>query len=166
MRKERWNKANEEGQTEWRWGCEYGHRKWKPSKLLHIWQWIQCLSGVCRCWCSSKGQGSGKPRRNNWTPEHLCKGTTNLLYDHPILFVHESITPLYNWIWQYCCCSLVMQKRRERINERLKILQNLVPNGTKVDISTMLEEAVHYVKFLQLQIRVRICRVWFSWHHP
>ena len=46
-----------------------------------------------------------------------------------------------------------MQKRRERINERLKILQNLVPNGTKVDISTMLEEAVHYVKFLQLQIR-------------
>jgi hypothetical protein len=49
-----------------------------------------------------------------------------------------------------------MQKRRERINERLKILQNLVPNGTKVDISTMLEEAVHYVKFLQLQIRVRI----------
>lgn len=25
-----------------------------------------------------------------------------------------------------------MQKRRERINERLRILQNLVPNGTKV----------------------------------
>ena len=82
-----------------------------------------------------------------------------------------------------------MQKRRERINERLKILQNLVPNGTKasysnsnplttgqkkndrmkiesklmnslayfffqVDISTMLEEAVEYVKFLQLQIKV------------
>ncbi|URD87376.1 hypothetical protein MUK42_28138 [Musa troglodytarum] len=46
------------------------------------------------------------------------------------------------------------QKRRERINERLKILQNLVPNGTKVDISTMLEEAVQYVKFLQLQIKL------------
>ncbi|XP_042472443.1 transcription factor BHLH133-like [Zingiber officinale] len=44
-------------------------------------------------------------------------------------------------------------KRRERINARLKILQNLVPNGTKVDISTMLEEAVQYVKFLQLQIK-------------
>lgn len=26
----------------------------------------------------------------------------------------------------------VLQKRRERINERLRILQNLVPNGTKV----------------------------------
>ncbi|PIN19760.1 hypothetical protein CDL12_07550 [Handroanthus impetiginosus] len=39
--------------------------------------------------------------------------------------------------------SLCAKKRRERINERLRILQNLVPNGTKVDISTMLEEAVH-----------------------
>ncbi|BBH09689.1 ROOT HAIR DEFECTIVE 6-LIKE 2 [Prunus dulcis] len=43
---------------------------------------------------------------------------------------------------------------REKINERLRILQNLVPNGTKVDISTMLEEAVQYVKFLQLQIKL------------
>ncbi|RVW72423.1 hypothetical protein VitviT2T_003645 [Vitis vinifera] len=50
--------------------------------------------------------------------------------------------------------SLYARKRRERINERLKILQNLVPNGTKVDISTMLEEAVEYVKFLQLQIKL------------
>ncbi|KAL6216683.1 hypothetical protein ACLB2K_009903 [Fragaria x ananassa] len=50
--------------------------------------------------------------------------------------------------------SLYARKRRERINERLRVLQNLVPNGTKVDISTMLEEAVHYVKFLQLQIKL------------
>ncbi|CAN0873285.1 Transcription factor RSL2 [Linum grandiflorum] len=50
--------------------------------------------------------------------------------------------------------SLYARKRRERINERLRILQNLVPNGTKVDISTMLEEAVHYVKFLQIQIKL------------
>ncbi|CAH8381712.1 unnamed protein product [Eruca vesicaria subsp. sativa] len=50
--------------------------------------------------------------------------------------------------------SLYARKRREKINERLKTLQNLVPNGTKVDISTMLEEAVHYVKFLQLQIKL------------
>ncbi|KAL8250723.1 hypothetical protein R6Q59_034416 [Mikania micrantha] len=50
--------------------------------------------------------------------------------------------------------SIYARKRRERINERLRILQNLVPNGTKVDISTMLEEAVHYVKFLQLQINL------------
>ncbi|CAL1410606.1 unnamed protein product [Linum trigynum] len=50
--------------------------------------------------------------------------------------------------------SLYARKRRERINERLRMLQTLVPNGTKVDISTMLEEAVHYVKYLQLQIKL------------
>ncbi|EOA15230.1 hypothetical protein CARUB_v10028625mg [Capsella rubella] len=50
--------------------------------------------------------------------------------------------------------SLYARKRRERINDRLKTLQSLVPNGTKVDISTMLEDAVHYVKFLQLQIKL------------
>ncbi|KAL3621079.1 hypothetical protein CASFOL_035991 [Castilleja foliolosa] len=50
--------------------------------------------------------------------------------------------------------SLYARKRREKINERLKVLQNLVPNGTKVDISTMLEEAVQYVKFLQVQIKL------------
>ncbi|KAL3515364.1 hypothetical protein ACH5RR_022266 [Cinchona calisaya] len=50
--------------------------------------------------------------------------------------------------------SLYARKRREKINERLRTLQNLVPNGTKVDISTMLEEAVQYVKFLQLQIKL------------
>ncbi|CAI9777176.1 unnamed protein product [Fraxinus pennsylvanica] len=50
--------------------------------------------------------------------------------------------------------SLYARRRRERINERLRILQNLIPNGTKVDISTMLEEAVNYVKFLQLQIKL------------
>jgi hypothetical protein len=27
------------------------------------------------------------------------------------------------------------QKRRERINEKLKVLQKLVPNGTKVRVS-------------------------------
>ncbi|KAM0860068.1 hypothetical protein ACQ4PT_046786 [Festuca glaucescens] len=50
--------------------------------------------------------------------------------------------------------SLYARKRREKINERLKVLQNLVPNGTKVDISTMLEEAAHYIKFMQLQIKL------------
>ncbi|XP_071688954.1 transcription factor bHLH84-like [Rutidosis leptorrhynchoides] len=50
--------------------------------------------------------------------------------------------------------SVYARKRRERINERLRVLQKLIPNGTKVDISTMLEEAVQYVKFLQLQIKL------------
>jgi hypothetical protein len=88
-----------------------------------------------------------------------------------------------------------VQHRREKINERLKTLQHLIPNGAKVsfrvnqlpglvlshsqecqvvgacdeyhhlifsvcfwlmqvDIVTMLDEAVHYVQFLQLQVKV------------
>ncbi|XP_008677952.1 transcription factor bHLH139 [Zea mays] len=50
--------------------------------------------------------------------------------------------------------SLYAKRRRERINEKLRTLQQLIPNGTKVDMSTMLEEAVQYVKFLQLQIKL------------
>ncbi|XP_040363527.1 transcription factor bHLH139-like [Rosa chinensis] len=50
--------------------------------------------------------------------------------------------------------STYAKKRRDKINARLRILQNLVPNGTKVDISTMLEDAVEYVKFLELQIKL------------
>ncbi|CAD6206765.1 unnamed protein product [Miscanthus lutarioriparius] len=50
--------------------------------------------------------------------------------------------------------SLYARRRRERISKSLKILQKLVPNGPKVDISTMLEEAVHYVRFPQQQIKM------------
>lgn len=49
---------------------------------------------------------------------------------------------------------LRVQTRRERISERLRTLQELVPNGTKVDLVTMLEKAISYVKFLQLQVKV------------
>ena len=47
-----------------------------------------------------------------------------------------------------------MQSRRERIGERLRALQELVPNGSKVDMVTMLDKAITYVKFMQLQIKV------------
>lgn len=50
--------------------------------------------------------------------------------------------------------AISARNRRERINARLKTLQELVPNGSKVDLVTMLEKAVNYVKFLQLQLRV------------
>ena len=49
-----------------------------------------------------------------------------------------------------------MQSRRERIGERLRVLQELVPNGSKVDMVTMLEKAITYVKFMQLQLTVRV----------
>ena len=48
-----------------------------------------------------------------------------------------------------------MQSRRERIGERLRVLQELVPNGSKVDMVTMLDKAITYVKFMQLQLTVR-----------
>ncbi|GMH04352.1 hypothetical protein Nepgr_006191 [Nepenthes gracilis] len=50
--------------------------------------------------------------------------------------------------------SIAAKNQRERISERLKILQDLVPNGSKVDLVTMLEKAIGYVKFLQLQVKV------------
>jgi hypothetical protein len=48
-----------------------------------------------------------------------------------------------------------VQNRRERIGERLRALQELVPNGSKVDMVTMLDKAITYVKFMQLQLTVR-----------
>jgi hypothetical protein len=36
----------------------------------------------------------------------------------------------------------------------MKLIAYVLSCDTQVDISTMLEEAVHYVKFLQLQIKV------------
>lgn len=50
--------------------------------------------------------------------------------------------------------SIAAKNRRERISERLKTLQELVPNGSKVDLVTMLEKAINYVQFLQLQVKV------------
>ncbi|WOL12500.1 hypothetical protein Cni_G21267 [Canna indica] len=50
--------------------------------------------------------------------------------------------------------SIAAKNRRERISERLRILQDIVPNGTKVDLVTMLEKAINYVKFLQVQVKV------------
>ncbi|XP_047079889.1 transcription factor PIF1-like [Lolium rigidum] len=50
--------------------------------------------------------------------------------------------------------SHAAKNRREKISERLRTLQELVPNGTKVDMVTMLEKAINYVKFLQLQVKV------------
>ncbi|KAJ0031644.1 hypothetical protein Pint_13589 [Pistacia integerrima] len=50
--------------------------------------------------------------------------------------------------------SIAERLRREKIAERMKNLQELVPNSNKTDKASMLDEIIDYVKFLQLQVKV------------
>ncbi|KAK9275812.1 hypothetical protein L1049_023083 [Liquidambar formosana] len=50
--------------------------------------------------------------------------------------------------------SIAERLRREKIAERMKNLQELVPNSNKTDKASMLDEIIEYVKFLQLQVKV------------
>ncbi|KAK8718002.1 hypothetical protein V6N13_045252 [Hibiscus sabdariffa] len=50
--------------------------------------------------------------------------------------------------------SIAERLRRERIAERIRALQDLVPSVNKTDRAVMLDEIVDYVKFLRLQVKV------------
>ncbi|XP_056160044.1 transcription factor UNE12-like [Syzygium oleosum] len=50
--------------------------------------------------------------------------------------------------------SIAERLRRERIAERIRQLQDLVPSVNKTDRAAMLDEIVDYVKFLRLQVKV------------
>uniref|UniRef100_A0A1J3DNP8 Transcription factor bHLH23 n=1 Tax=Noccaea caerulescens TaxID=107243 RepID=A0A1J3DNP8_NOCCA len=45
------------------------------------------------------------------------------------------------------------RRRREKINERMKALQELIPRCNKSDKASMLDDAIDYVKSLQMQIQ-------------
>ncbi|XP_063939415.1 transcription factor UNE12 isoform X1 [Daucus carota subsp. sativus] len=50
--------------------------------------------------------------------------------------------------------SIAERLRRERIAERMRALQALVPSCNKSDKAAMLDEILEYVKFLRLQVKV------------
>ncbi|GFY94343.1 phytochrome interacting factor 3 [Actinidia rufa] len=50
--------------------------------------------------------------------------------------------------------NLSERRRRDRINEKMRALQELVPNCNKVDKASMLDEAIEYLKTLQLQVQI------------
>ncbi|KAI4327434.1 hypothetical protein L6164_019896 [Bauhinia variegata] len=60
--------------------------------------------------------------------------------------------------------NLSEKRRRSRINEKMKALQNLIPNSNKTDKASMLDEAIEYLKQLQLQVQMLAMRNGSSLH--
>ncbi|CAA6657947.1 unnamed protein product [Spirodela intermedia] len=52
--------------------------------------------------------------------------------------------------------NLAERRRRDRINEKMKALQELIPHCNKSDKASMLDEAIEYLKSLQLQLQFSI----------
>ncbi|XP_077223579.1 transcription factor PIF7-like [Tasmannia lanceolata] len=50
------------------------------------------------------------------------------------------------------------RRRRDRINQKMKALQKLVPNSSKTDKASMLDEVIDYLKQLQAQLHVMSLR--------
>ncbi|EHA8586649.1 transcription factor PHYTOCHROME INTERACTING FACTOR-LIKE 15 [Cocos nucifera] len=50
--------------------------------------------------------------------------------------------------------NLSERRRRDRINDKMRALQELIPNCSKADKASMLEEAIEYLKMLQMQVQI------------
>ncbi|KFK30312.1 hypothetical protein AALP_AA7G245600 [Arabis alpina] len=60
--------------------------------------------------------------------------------------------------------NLSEKRRRSRINEKMKALQSLIPNSNKTDKASMLDEAIEYLKQLQLQVQMLTMRNGINLH--
>ncbi|XP_040995600.1 transcription factor SPATULA-like isoform X1 [Juglans microcarpa x Juglans regia] len=86
-----------------------------------------------------------------------------------ILFVRRNALiynlPCGTMISVFVLISLIgRQRRRSKINEKMKALQNLIPNSNKTDKASMLDEAIDYLKQLQLQVQMLSMRNGLSLH--
>ncbi|XP_039783268.1 transcription factor PHYTOCHROME INTERACTING FACTOR-LIKE 13-like isoform X2 [Panicum virgatum] len=50
--------------------------------------------------------------------------------------------------------NLSERRRRDRINEKMRALQELIPHCNKTDKASLLDEAIEYLKSLQLQLQM------------
>ncbi|KAM0863146.1 hypothetical protein ACQ4PT_044771 [Festuca glaucescens] len=50
--------------------------------------------------------------------------------------------------------NLSERRRRDRINEKMRALQELIPHCNKTDKASMLDEAIEYLKTLQMQVQM------------